>query len=170
MGRSNTPAARVMTGGHRFCSGICRTPGAGLREMIDRGIGRFGSAQRFCQDGLLIGHRASCLDRHANWLTRAGFFQPITGWRFSAAAAVQPKPTFQLRDPVHSAPLSRLATRRSVPVVPTTHFDALVLSRYRTGFFVRIRRRRRHGELDLCPESTRPRRSIDPTPGQLLKL
>ena len=55
---------RGMTGGHRLVQGSA-APRAGLREMIDRGIGAFRFGSTFCQDGL-SGHRASCLTVHAN--------------------------------------------------------------------------------------------------------
>lgn len=39
------------------------------------------------------------------------------------------------------------------PRCPDQRFQTRQADQYRLGFFVRIRRRRRHGELDSCPES-----------------
>ena len=150
---------RGMTSGHRLVQGSAAPPGRS-QEMIDHWHRAFRFKLNVLRDGLSA-RRRSALTISRKLLTPRGLlFQPITGWRFSAIAAVQPKLTFAAPRSAHSAPLSRLATRRFLPVVPRPTLPDAPRPLSSMDWLLRaIRwRRRRHGELDSCPESRVKRR------------
>jgi len=85
-----------MVGGHRLAQ-RSTAPATDFGKVIDRGIRRFGAAQRpagmaFLAAGPLARAFAQAAD------TRR-LLQTIAGWRLAAVAAVQPKLTFQFRHP-----------------------------------------------------------------------
>src|SRR5208282_5828833 len=133
---------------------------AGLRKMVDGGVGVFGSAQRLTGMALLSARLFA--GRFAQASRARGFLvQSVAGRRFAAVAAVQAKAAFQFSDagserrddlPLRAVLFQQcrddLAKRRRL-----AGRCAII------GVGMRIGRWKRHRELDSCPESRVKRRS-----------